>query len=76
VRVLRTVHFRAAQETDGITEDEIARAWTHPDVDRPSTDHPGARVRMSAQPDGSRVTVVARQTTEELTLITTWRDQP
>jgi hypothetical protein len=73
--VLRTAHFRREQEADGITEEEIIWAWTHPDVDRPSQDHPGARVRRATQADGSSVTVVAKQTPDLLVLITTWRER-
>lgn len=73
MRVRRTAHFRTEQEVDGITDEEILRAWTEPELDRPSQDHPGARVRTATQPDGSKVTVVARLTPDELTLITTWR---
>lgn len=75
MRVLRTAHFRAEQEADGIADEEIARAWTEYELDRPSRDNPGARVRTATQPDGSRVTVVARQTPDQLTLITTWRHE-
>jgi hypothetical protein len=66
----------AAQEDDapdGVTEDEIARAWTRPEEDLPSREHPGARVRTATQPDGTRVAVVARETAGLLLLITTWR---
>ena len=76
VRVLVTAHFRREQESDGITEAEIIRAWTQPELDRPSPDHPGARVRTATQLDGSRVTVVGRQTPDLLVLMTTWRTQP
>jgi hypothetical protein len=75
MRVVRTAHFRREQEADGITEEEIIRAWTQPEVDRPSQDHPGARVRRATQADGSYVTVVARQTPDVLVLITTWRER-
>ena len=74
MRVIRTVHFRREQEADAITEDEIVRAWTQPELDRPSQDYPDARVRTATQPNGSRVTVVARQTPDALVLITTWRE--
>ncbi len=74
MKVVRTKHFKDEQATDGITEDEIARAWTQHDEDVPSVDHPGARVRSAPQLDGSRVSVVGLQTTEQLLLITTWRN--
>ena len=74
MRIVRTHHFRQEQEADGITDDEVARTWTEPELDRGSREHPGARVRTATQPDGSRVTVVARQARDELVLITTWRN--
>jgi hypothetical protein len=73
VRVHRTRHFIQEQRNDGISDEEIARAWTEPELDRPSEDHPGARVRTATQPDGSRVTVVALQREDVLEFITTWR---
>ncbi len=73
MRVVRTRHFIEEQKADGITDDEVARTWTRPEVDRASRDHPEARVRSAIQVDGSRVTVVARETADELILITTWR---
>ena len=73
MRVQLTDHFRREQAADGVTEDEIARAWTRPEEDLPSREHPRARVRTAAQPDGTRVTVVGRQTAGRLLLITTWR---
>jgi hypothetical protein len=73
VRVRRTRHFAEEQANDGITEEEIVRAWTEPEFDRPSQDHPGARVRTATQPDGSKVTVVAIQRDDVLEFITTWR---
>jgi len=73
VRVRLTDHFRREQAADGVTEDEIARAWTRPEEDRPSREHAGARVRTASQPDGTRVTVVGCQTAGRLLLITTWR---
>lgn len=75
MRVRLTAHFHREQAADGISEDEIARAWTRPELDRPSQEHSGARVRTARQPDGSRVTVVARQTADLLLLITTWRER-
>lgn len=74
MRVRLTAHFRREQAADGITEEEIARAWTRPEFDRASQEHPGARVRTATQPDGSRVTVVAREADDLLLLITTWRE--
>jgi hypothetical protein len=73
VRVRLTAHFRREQAADAITEEELVRAWTRPEGDLPSREHPGARVRTATQPDGSRVTVVGRQTPGLLLLITTWR---
>ena len=73
MRIRRTRHFVEEQANDGITEEEIARAWTEPELDRFSRDHPGARVRTATQPDGSKVTVVAIQREEVLEFITTWR---
>ncbi len=73
MRVHRTRHFIQEQRNDGISDEEIARAWTEPELDRPSEDHPGARVRTATQPDGSRVTVVALQREDVLEFITTWR---
>lgn len=73
MRIRRTRHFGEEQANDGITEEEIARVWTDPELDRPSQDHPGARVRTATQPDGSKVTVVAIQREDVLEFITTWR---
>ena len=73
MRVQLTDHFRREQAADGVTEDEIARAWRSPEQDLPSREHPGARVRTATQPDGTRVTVVARETAGLLLLVTTWR---
>ncbi len=73
VKIVRTVHFRQEQQADDITEDEIALAWTRPELERESQDHPGALVRTAAVPAGSRVTVVGRLAEETLILITTWR---
>jgi hypothetical protein len=75
VEIRRTAHFRAEQEADRITEEEVARSWNHPDVDLESQDHPGARVRTATQLDGTKVTVVAHQTKTELIFITTWRQE-
>lgn len=73
VKIVRTFHFREEQQADDITEAEIARAWTRPDLERESQDHPGAQVRTSTVPDGTRVSVVGRLTGDTLILITTWR---
>ena len=73
MRVHRTRHFIQEQRNDDITDEEIARAWTEPELDRPSEDHIGARVRTATQPDGSKVTVVAIQLEDVLEFITTWR---
>jgi hypothetical protein len=72
-QVRRTAHFRAQQRARGISEEEVVLAWTQPALDRPSADHPDARVRSADLPDGSTVTVVGRQTADTLTLITCWR---
>jgi hypothetical protein len=73
VRVRLTEHFRREQAADAITEEELVRAWTRPERDLPSREHPGARVRTGTQPGGSRVTVVGHQKQGLLLLITTWR---
>ena len=75
MRVRISPHFRDEQAADQITEEEIARARTTPELDRPSQDHAGARVRTATCVDGSRVTVVARQTPDTLEFITCWRDR-
>ena len=74
VRVVLTEHFKAEMAADRITLEEITRAWTAAQVDRPSRDHPGARVRTATQEDGSRVTVVAKATVTALVFITCWRN--
>lgn len=73
VQIIRTPHFRREQLADDITEAEIASAWTRPDLERQSQDHPGAVVRTARQSNGSGVTVVGRQTADALVFITTWR---
>lgn len=73
VRVVLSEHFRTEMAADGITLEEIIRAWTAPQIDRPSRDHSGARVRAATQEDGSRVTVVARETMSAPIFITCWR---
>ena len=50
VKIVRTFHFREEQRADDITEAEIALAWTRPDLERESQDHPGARVRTPPSP--------------------------
>lgn len=74
MRIVLSEHFKTEMAADGITLEEIIRAWTAPQIDRPSCDHPGARVRAATQADGSRVTVVARETVSALTFITCWRN--
>lgn len=73
MRIYRSPHFRQAQRDDDITDEEIVLVWTKPELDRPSQDYPQARVRTATSPDGTRVTVVARQTSEALEFITCWR---
>jgi len=73
VKIVRTFHFREEQRADDVTEAEIALAWTRPDLERESQDHPGARVRTTTVPDGTRVSVVGRLTGDTLIPITTWR---
>jgi hypothetical protein len=74
MRVLIDPHCRRRMQERGVSADDMAQAWLHHDTDRPSVDHPGARVRTAARSDGRRVTVVARQTPEELYFITVWVD--
>ncbi len=73
VKIVRTFHFREEQRADDITEAEIALAWTRPDLERASQDHPSARVRTAAGPEGTRVSVVGRLSGDTLILIATWR---
>lgn len=73
MKIVRTAHFKQEQAADGITEAEIALAWTRPELERESQDHPGALVRTVTVPDGSRVSVVALATGDTLVFITTWR---
>lgn len=68
-----TAHFRAQQRARGVSDEEVVVAWTQATFDRPSADHPGARVRTAVLPDGSQITVVGRQTADTLVLITCWR---
>lgn len=63
----------APDYTEGAAEAEIALAWTRPDLERESQDHPGGRVRTATVPDGTRVTVVGRLDGDTLILVTTWR---
>lgn len=74
MRIVRTRHFSDEQHADDISDDEVAEAWARPQLTRPSTDHPGAEVRRATMPDGSQVTVVARQTSTDLIFSTTWRN--
>ncbi|WP_090478890.1 hypothetical protein [Nakamurella panacisegetis] len=73
MKIVRTTHFQQEQAADEITESEIALAWMRPELERESQDHPGAVVRTATVPDGSRVTVVGRSSSETLIFITTWR---
>jgi len=73
VKIVRTFHFREEQRAGDITEAEIALAWTRPDLERESQDHPGGRVCTATVPDGTRVSVVGRLSGDTLILITTWR---
>jgi len=73
VKIVRTFHFREEQRADDITEAEIALAWTRPDLERASQDHPSARVRTATVPEGTRVSAVGRLSGDTLTLIATWR---
>ncbi len=73
MKIVRTFHFREEQRSDDVTEAEITLAWTRPDLERESQDHPGARMRTTTVPNGTRVSVVGRLTGDTLILITTWR---
>jgi hypothetical protein len=73
MKIVRTAHFKEEQLADDISDEEIARAWKTPNLERPSEDHPGARVKSARVDDGSTVTVVGRQESTRLILITTWR---
>jgi hypothetical protein len=74
MKIVRTAHFKEEQLADDISEEEIVQAWTSPHLDRPSEDHPGARVKTARVEDGSSVTVVGRQEEGRLLFITTWRN--
>ena len=71
MRVRRTRHFAEEQANDGITEEEIVRAWTEPEFDRLLRT---ILALVYARPRSlTALTVVAMQRDDVLEFITTWR---
>ena len=65
-------HARLRMIERSVTVEDIAEVWLRYKQDRPSTDHPGFRVRTGRVPDGREVTVVGRQTPGEFRVKTVW----
>ncbi len=72
MRVEIDPHCRRRMTERGIAVEDLALAWTAYEKDRPSHDHPAARIRTARRPDGSNVTVVAEQSSDRLYFWTTW----
>lgn len=72
MRVIIDPHCRRRMRERSIGPEDMALAWTTFEGDRPSREHPGARVRTGRRLDGSRVTVVAQESKDVLRFITVW----
>jgi hypothetical protein len=65
-------HARDRMHQRGVSVDDILLVWLNPHEDRPSADHPGARLRTGWLPNGDEVTIVAIQTPDAFNVITVW----